>query len=39
MEDLLFSSPLLAAAIVIGRSANGLTEWKDRYGKSLKDIV
>lgn len=39
MEDLLFSSPSLAAAIVMGRSANGLTEWKDRYGKSLKDIV
>lgn len=39
MEDLLFSSPSLAAAIVMGRSANGLTEWKDKYGKSLKDII
>lgn len=39
MEDLLLSSPSLAAAIVMGRSANGLTEWKDKYGKSLKDIV
>lgn len=39
MEDLLFTSPSAAADIVMGRSANGLTEWKDRYGKSLKDLV
>lgn len=39
MEDLLFSSPSLAAEIVMGRSANGLIEWKDRYGKTLKDLV
>ncbi|MEK3763445.1 GIY-YIG nuclease family protein [Solibacillus sp. FSL K6-4121] len=39
MEDLLFSSPSLAAAIVMGRSANGLAEWKDTYGKSLKDFT
>lgn len=38
MEDLLFSSPSLAAAVVMGRSANGLTEWKDRYGKVLKEL-
>ena len=38
MEDLLFSSPSLAATIVMGRSANGLTEWKDRNGKTLKDL-
>lgn len=39
MEDLLFSSPSAAADIVMGRSANGLTEWKDRYGRSLKELV
>lgn len=39
MEDLLFSSPSLAADIVMGRSANGLTEWKDRHGRILKDLV
>ncbi|MGN7116649.1 GIY-YIG nuclease family protein [Lysinibacillus odysseyi] len=39
IEDLLFSSPSLAAEIVMGRSANGLTEWKDRLGKTLKDLV
>ena len=38
MEDLLFSSPSLAAAVVMGRSANGLTEWKDKYGKALKEL-
>jgi len=38
MEDLLFSSPSLAADIVMGRSANGLTEWKNKYGTMLKDL-
>lgn len=36
--DYLFSSPSAAAAIVMGRSANGLVEWKSSKGKSLKDI-
>lgn len=38
MDDLLFSSPSLAATIVMGRSANGLTEWKDRNGRTIKDL-
>lgn len=38
MEDILFSSPSLAADIVLGRSANGLIEWKDTYGKSIKEL-
>ncbi len=38
MEDLLFSSPSLAADIVMGKSANGLTEWKNKYGTILKDL-
>ncbi|TQR19940.1 GIY-YIG nuclease family protein [Psychrobacillus vulpis] len=38
MEDLLFSSPSTAAEIVLGRSANGLIEWKDTYGKSIKEL-
>ncbi len=37
-EDYLFSSPSTAASIVMGRNANGLTEWKTKEGKSLKDI-
>ncbi|MGN0403202.1 MAG: GIY-YIG nuclease family protein [Acetatifactor sp.] len=37
-EDVLFSSPSYAAMFVIGKSANGLTSWKDSEGHSLKDI-
>jgi hypothetical protein len=37
-EDFLFSSPSAAAAIVMGRSANGLTEWKLKTGKTLKEF-
>ncbi len=33
----IFSSPSMAASIVAGRSANGLLEWKDKNGKSLRD--
>lgn len=35
-EDYLFSSPSTAAAVVLGRTANGRVEWKDAEGKSLK---
>ncbi len=37
-EDILFSSPSYAAMFVIGKSANGLTSWKDDEGHSLKEI-
>jgi len=37
-KDCLFSSPSSAAAIVMGRSANGLTEWKTEDGRILKTI-
>jgi len=37
-QDYTFSSPSTAAAIVLGRSANGRVEWKDLSGKTLKDI-
>ena len=37
-SDYLFNSPSAAAAIVMGRSANGLTEWKSTKGISLKDM-
>ena len=37
VKDLLFSSPSLAAAVVLGRSANGQVEWKLKDGASLKD--
>ena len=36
-KDWVFGSPSAAAAICLGRSANGLNEWKDKSGTSLKD--
>jgi hypothetical protein len=37
-EDYVFSSPSTAAAMVLGRNANGLTEWKLMDGTTLKDF-
>jgi len=37
-EDFIFSSPSTAAAVVMGRNANGLIEWKQIDGKTLKDF-
>ena len=36
-QDYLFSSPSTAAAVVMGSSANGLTEWKLKDGSTLKE--
>lgn len=37
-RDYIFTSPSLAASIVMGRNANGRTEWKTKTKKSLKDV-
>ena len=37
-DDYIFSSPSTAASIVMGRNANGLTEWKNLEGKTLKEF-
>ena len=37
-KDHIFTSPSLAAAVVMGRNANGRTEWKTEENKSLKAI-
>jgi hypothetical protein len=37
-QDYPFSSPSTAAAVVLGRSANGRTEWKDGLGRTLKEL-
>ena len=37
-KDVEFSSPSAAAAVIHGGSANGLTAWKDKNGKSLKEL-
>lgn len=36
LRDELFSSPSAAAVVILGRSANGLTEWKTSKGQTLK---
>ena len=37
-QDYVFSSPSTAAAVVLGRSANGRIEWKDSRGRALKEL-
>jgi hypothetical protein len=37
-KDHLFSSSSTAAMIIMGRSANGLTEWKMKNGKTLQEF-
>lgn len=37
-KDYEFTSPSTAAATVMGRNANGQTEWKLKSGKTLKDF-
>lgn len=38
MKDAEFTSPSSAAAVIHGGHANGLTAWRDRNGKTLKEI-
>ena len=37
-EDYVFPSPSSAAAVLLGRSENGRTAWKNAAGKTLKDL-
>ena len=37
-RDTEFSSPSMAAAVISGGHANGLTFWKDKDGRTLKEI-
>jgi len=37
VQDYLFSSPSTAAAVVMGRNANGRKEWKDKKGNTIAD--
>mgnify|MGYP003593876416 FL=1 len=39
LKDIIFSSPSTAAAMILRRNANGLREWKNKDGKSLKEIM
>lgn len=37
-QDYTFNSPSTAAGVLLGRTANGRTEWKDSYGRTLKEL-
>lgn len=37
-EDFIFGSPSAAAAAVLGRRANGWTEWKTKKGKTIDEV-
>lgn len=37
-QDYSFNSPSAAAAVILGRSANGRIEWADGHGRTLKAI-
>lgn len=37
-QDYAFNSPSTAAGVILGRSANGRTEWKDASSRTLKEI-
>ena len=39
IKDYLFSSPSLAASMILGRNANGLTEWKNQQKQTLKEVL
>lgn len=38
VQDVSFGSPSYAASFVIGRNSNGLTEWKNKDGLTLKEL-
>jgi hypothetical protein len=38
IEDYIFGSPSAAAAAVLGRRANGWTEWKNKSGKTIDSL-
>ena len=38
-KDFTFSSPSAASKFVLGRSSNGLTEWKKENGETLKERI
>lgn len=37
-QDYIFNSPSTAAGVILGRTANGRIEWKNKSGKTLKKI-
>ncbi|MCX7313758.1 MAG: DUF4357 domain-containing protein, partial [Alphaproteobacteria bacterium] len=37
-QDYTFNSPSQAGDVVLGRSSNGRTDWKDASGRTLKEL-
>ena len=37
-QDYVFNSPSTAGGVVIGRSTNGWTKWKNKDGKTLDEL-
>ena len=37
-EDTLIDNPNMAASFIIGENADGMTEWRDQDGKTIKEI-
>ena len=37
-KDYTFASPSTASSVVLGRSSNGWTDWKDKQGRSLNTV-
>lgn len=37
-QDYSFSSPSMASTVILGRSSNGRTDWKDAGGRTLKEL-
>lgn len=37
-QDYVFTSPSLAAVLILGRHTNGRTKWKDAQGRTLKEL-
>lgn len=38
-EDTIFTSPSFASCLILGRSSNGQLDWKDKVGKTLKELT
>lgn len=38
-QDYEFNAPSAASSVILGRSSNGNTDWKDESGVKLKDII
>lgn len=39
IKDIVFNSPSIAGEFVLGTSCNGTKKWKNKEGKTLKEII